>query len=472
MADSSLMFDKLKEECGVIGIYQKDAENIAQMLYFGLISLQHRGQESAGIAINSDGRVSHYKEMGLVKEVFTDSIFDSLGTGDIGIGHVRYSTTGQSYRANAQPLVVRYKGGSIALAHNGNLINADEIRDQLENAGSIFSTTIDSEVIANLIARHYKLGFENAIIKTVEEIKGAFALIITCEDKLIGLRDPNGLRPLCLGELEGGGYVLASESVTLDVVGARFVRDIDKGEIVIIDSDGVKSYYYDQSKPKAVCSFEYVYFARPDSYMDGRSIYASRRDAGKRLYHEQPADADLVIAVPDSGVSAAIGYSQASGIPYGIGLIKNKYLGRTFIQPEQALRELAVRLKLNVLKENIKGKRLVLVDDSIVRGTTSRKIVDALKAAGASEVHVRVSSPPVTSSCFFGIDTPEPADLVAATHTIDDICTMIHADSLGYLSADGLLETIGIGENNLCKACFSGIYPMEVPTNSAKFRFE
>lgn len=468
----SIFSDKLKEECGVIGIYKEGAEHLSQMLCFGLVSLQHRGQESAGIAINRSGKATYYKEMGLVQEVFSDAVLERLGTGDIGIGHVRYSTTGESYVANAQPLVVQYKGGSIALAHNGNLVNADKLRDDLEEQGTIFTTSIDSEVIANLFARHYQLGYLDSLKKTLEKIKGAYALVITCEDKLIGVRDPHGLRPLCLGRFPDGGYILASESVALDVVGADFVRDIEKGEIVVIDQEGVSSYTYDLGSRKAVCSFEYVYFARPDSIMDGQSIYIARVNAGRQLAKEHPVEADLVIAVPDSGIAAAIGFAEASGIPYGVGLIKNKYMGRTFIQPDQKSRELAVRLKLNVLKDDVRGKRLVLIDDSIVRGTTSRRIVDMLKAAGATEVHVRVSSPPVKHSCYFGIDTPSKKQLVGAVHTIEEIRDMIHADSLGYLSIKGLVESIGAPYEKLCAACFNGDYPMAVPTSANKFVFE
>ncbi len=465
-------FDKLHEECGVVGIYAPNYDNVSQMACFSLIALQHRGQESAGIAVkNGDNRVQYYKEMGLVQEVFNTKILDRL-KGHVGIGHVRYSTTGESYVSNAQPLVVQYRGGSIALAHNGNLVNADGLRERLEDMGSIFQTSIDSEVIANLIARHYRLGFKNAIIESVKTISGSFALVIMCDDKLIGVRDPFGLRPLCIGELPEGGYVLASESCALDVVGAKFVRDVDKGEIVIIDENGIESIFYDETEKKALCSFEYVYFARPDSAIDGQSVYMARRQAGRILAKEHPVDADLVVAVPDSGIAAAIGYAEESGIPYAVGLIKNKYMGRTFIQPDQKSRELAVRLKLNVLKENIEGKRLVLIDDSIVRGTTSKRIVDMLKEAGATEVHVRVSSPPVKHSCYFGIDTPSSKQLVGAVNTIDEICEMIHADSLGYISTGGLVESIGLNGQDLCKACFNGDYPMEVPKFGNKYVFE
>lgn len=462
--------DKLREECGVLGIYAPGEETLPHMMGFGLVALQHRGQESAGIATSNKGKIHYYKDMGLVQDVFNNKILERLH-GDVSIGHVRYSTTGESYVSNAQPLVVNYKGGSIALAHNGNLVNAGEIRDRLEDQGSIFQTSIDSEVIANLIARKYSGGFKRAVIDAVSEIRGAFALTIMCDNKLIGVRDPNGLRPLCLGKLENG-FVLASESCALDVVGADFIRDIDKGEMVIIDEEGVTSIIYDDSKKKAHCIFEYVYFARPDSNIDGESVYITRRDAGRILAEEYKIDADVVIAVPDSGIDAAIGYAEASGIPYGIGLIKNKYIGRTFIQPDQKSRELAVRLKLNPLKENIKGKRVIMIDDSIVRGTTSRKIVASLRSAGAKEVHVLVSSPPVVHSCYFGIDTPERKELAGATKSVAEISQMIGADSLGYISVEGLMRSVNKGKQDLCVACFNGDYPLKVPKTGNKMLFE
>lgn len=465
-----MILDKLKDECGVLGIYSPGNELIAPMMGFGLVALQHRGQESAGIATASNGSMNYYKDMGLVQDVFNNKILERL-KGDVSIGHVRYSTTGESYVSNAQPLVVNYKGGSIALAHNGNLVNAAKIRSELEDEGSIFQTSIDSEVIANLIARKYSKGFKTAITETVKEIKGAFALTIICEDKLIGVRDANGLRPLCLGKIDTG-YVLASESCALDVVGAEFIRDIEKGEMVVIDDEGVESIKYDDSKRKSHCIFEYVYFARPDSKIDGESVYITRRDAGRVLADEYKLEADIVIAVPDSGIDAAIGYAEASGIPYGVGLIKNKYIGRTFIQPDQKSREIAVRLKLNPLKENIKGKRVIMVDDSIVRGTTSKKIVESLKKAGAIEVHVLVSSPPVKHSCYFGIDTPERKELIGAVKTTDEIRQMIGADSLGYISIEGLMRSVHKPSTDLCVACFNGDYPMDVPKSASKFMFE
>lgn len=463
--------DKFKDECGVLGIFSKTSRNLSRRVAFGLISLQHRGQESAGIAAYDDGKVRHYKEMGLVQDVFNNEILEKL-PGTISVGHVRYSTTGESHVSNAQPLVINYRGGSIALTHNGNLVNADKIRDTLELSGSIFQTSIDTEVIANLIAKNYSLGYKDAILKTVREIKGAFALVIVCEGKLIGVRDPNGLRPLCIGKLPDGGLVLSSESCALDVVGAELVRDVQNGEMVIIDENGIESIIYDDSQRVAHCIFEYVYFARPDSVIDGVSVSSSRRCAGKTLAQEHPVDADIVIAVPDSGIDAAIGYAQESGIPYGVGLIKNKYIGRTFIQPDQESRELAVRLKLNVLKENIKGKRVVVVDDSIVRGTTSRKIVDALKKAGATEVHMRVSSSSVKFPCFFGIDTPNRQQLVGSSKSDEEVRELIGADSLGYISVKGLLASVGKTNCNMCTACFDGDYPMPVPEEVNKLMFE
>ncbi|MEA3423581.1 MAG: amidophosphoribosyltransferase [Bacillota bacterium] len=462
--------DKLKEECGVFGIYDQDGMNLSNLTYFGLVALQHRGQESAGIAIRSGNAINYHKGMGLVQEVFDAHKLMGLD-GDIAIGHVRYSTTGQSQLSNAQPLVVRFRGGSIALAHNGNLVNAYELRNELEKNGTIFQTSIDSEVIANLIAIEYKGNIKEAVLSAVKQVKGAYGLVVIFNDKLIGVRDPNGLRPLVLGKTKTG-YVLASETAALDVVGAEFVRDIQKGEMVTIDENGWESIIFDDTKRKSICSFEYVYFARPDSNMDGQNIYKTRYKAGKILAKEHPVEADIVIAVPDSGIPAAIGYSNESGIPYDVGLIKNKYMGRTFIQPDQETRELAVKLKLNVLKENIDGKRLILIDDSIVRGTTSRRIINMLREAGAKEVHVRISSPPVSHSCYFGIDTPSKKQLVGAVKTVEEIRDLIGADSLGYLSYDGLVESIGKGKDRICTACFNGDYPMPVPMSGKKYVFE
>lgn len=453
--------DKLKEECGIIGIYDKGNMEIESLTYYGLIALQHRGQESAGIAVNRDGMITCYKEMGLVSEVFDSKILNLL-KGDISIGHVRYSTYGESFAANAQPLLVKYRKGNIAVAHNGNLINADSLREQLEDQGMIFSTTIDSEVIASLIARNSRNSIEDAILDTMDTIRGSYALVIMTNDKLIGVRDNHGLRPLVIGR-RGEGYVLASETCALDTIGADFVRDVEPGEIVVIEEGGIRSLHARQEQKKAVCIFEYVYFARPDSIMDGISIYHARENAGRILAMEQPAEADVVIGVPDSGTPAAIGYAQQSGIPYAVGLIKNRYIGRTFIQPSQVTREIGVSLKLNPLKANVEGKRVVMVDDSIVRGTTSKKIVQALKNAGAKEVHVRVSSPVVTHSCYFGIDTPTKKELAGGAGRIDAIRKKIDADSLGYLSTEGLLNSVGSSGEGYCTACFCGDYPMDIP---------
>jgi amidophosphoribosyltransferase len=458
--------DRLHEECGVLGLFQPEDDHTADLLYYGLYALQHRGQESAGIAVTDGIRTRWHKKMGLVAEVFDESELRKL-TGSTGIGHVRYSTSGESDVENAQPLVVRYRGGSIGMAHNGNLVNADVLRDRLEDAGIVFQTTIDSEVIVNLIARYSNEGMHAAIRRTMDLIKGAYALVLMNEECLIGVRDPLGLRPLCLGKTKTG-YVLASESCAFDVMGARLIRDIEPGEIVTITSDGVESEFYGTNGKRASCIFEYIYFARPDSIIDEISVYQARKNAGKILAKEWPVDADMVMAVPDSSIPVALGYAEASGIPYGEGLMKNRYIGRTFIQPTQAIRELAVKLKLSPMEHNIKGKKLILIDDSIVRGTTSMRIVELLKQAGAKEVHVRVSSPPVAYSCYFGIDTPDREQLIGAVKTIDQIRRIIGADTLGYLSPEGLVESLGKSRDSFCLACFDGEYPMVVPVMNGK----
>lgn len=458
--NQNLLDDKLHEECGVMGIYTDSKDNTAQLLYYGLYALQHRGQESAGIAVMDKGEIQFHKEMGLVPEIFNEENLSQL-VGNAGIGHVRYSTTGESFVRNAQPLVVKYKNGSLALAHNGNLVNASALREVMEESGALFQTTIDTEVVASLIAKYHKEGIVNAVKKAMELIKGSYALVLTAEDKLIGVRDNFGIRPLCLGKLESG-YVLASESCALDAVGAEFVRDVEPGEIIVIDENGIESIQSSKVCAKRSCIFELIYFARPDSTIDGTNVYVSRHKAGQILARESKVDADVVIAVPDSGVAAAIGFAEASNIPYGIGLIKNRYIGRTFIQPDQALRERGVRIKLNVLKENVKGKRVIIIDDSIVRGTTSKHLVEILKKAGAKEVHMRISSPPVKYTCHFGIDTPYRKHLVGANMNVEEIRQMIGADSLAFISIDGLKEATG-QEDVFCKACFDGQYPMEVP---------
>lgn len=460
MYPEMLLDDKLKEECGVFGICSSSDEDVASSIYYSLYALQHRGQESAGIAVSHDGKIDHYKGMGLVPEVFNDNVLSKL-KGSIGIGHVRYSTAGESHLLNAQPLVATYKKGSVAIAHNGNLTNADAIRGMLEEQGTIFQTTSDTEVVANLLARNNKEGIVKSIKKVTEILKGAYALVFITDDMLIGARDPFGLRPLCIGKTDNS-YILASETCALDTLGAEYVRDVEPGEIVVIDKKELKSIKSDKWCKKNLCVFELIYFARPDSRIDDTSVYLFRSKTGKILAKEAPVEADIVISVPDSGTPAAIGYAEASGIPYGIGLIKNKYIGRTFIQPSQELREKGVKIKLNVLRENIEGKRVIMVDDSIVRGTTMRNLVEMLKKAGAKEVHVRVSSPPVTNSCYFGIDTPYRSQLVGAMKTVDEIKEMIGADSLAYLSQEGLMKATG-QTKGFCKACFDGDYPMEVP---------
>lgn len=464
--------EKLKEACGVFGIFNPHDRDmdLARITFFALFALQHRGQESAGIAVSHGRGISVHKGMGLVSEVFSDTNFDAL-KGKIASGHVRYSTTGSSTLANAQPLVVRYHRGSMALAHNGNLINAYEIRDGLEKQGTVFQTTIDSEVVANLIARLQQDSIEDAVKKALEQVKGAYALVIMTNDKLIGVRDPNGIRPLSIGALDGC-YVLASETCAFDTIGAQFVRDVSPGEIVVIDKSGINSLFIESGARKALCIFEFVYFARPDSVLEGSSVHMARLEAGRQLAREHPAEADLVIGVPDSGTVSAIGFAEESGIPYSHGLIKNRYIGRTFIKPSQQSRELGVRLKLNALKAVIKGKRLVMVDDSIVRGTTSGQIVQMLKEAGAKEVHVRVSSPRVTHSCYFGIDTSSRKELIGATHSTAEIREFIKADSLGYLSLEGLIKSTGLSAEDFCTACFSGRYPMDVPKEGDKYLFE
>ena len=453
--------DRLHEECGVLGLLQPEDDHTAELLYYGLYALQHRGQESAGIAVTDGDRTRWHKEMGLVSEVFGESELRKL-TGHMGVAHVRYSTSGESDVENAQPLVVRYRGGSVAMAHNGNLINADLLRERLEDAGVVFQTSIDSEVIVNLIARYSNEGIHAAIRRTMDLIKGAYAIVIMDEKCLIGVRDPLGLRPLCIGKTEAG-YVLSSESCAFDVMGARLIRDVEPGEIVTITAEGIQSEMYANSPQRASCIFEYIYFARPDSVIDGVGVYQARKEAGRILAREWPAEADLVMAVPDSSIPVALGYAEASGIPYGEGLMKNRYIGRTFIQPTQAIRELAVKLKLSPMEQNVSGKRLVLIDDSIVRGTTSKRIVETLKQSGAKEVHVRVSSPPVTHSCFFGIDTPDRSQLIGAVKTVEQIRRTIGADSLGYLSPEGLVASLGRRREDYCLACFDGIYPMDVP---------
>lgn len=455
----------VKEECGVFGIYDLDGGNIAPSIYYGLTSLQHRGQESCGMAVSRTdgerGNVQFHKDLGLVSEVLRKDVVHNMN-GDIGIGHVRYSTTGESVAENAQPLVLSYIKGSLALAHNGNLVNTEALKWELIQTGAIFHTTTDSEVIAFHIARErvHSATVEEAVHKTVEKIRGGYALVIMSPRKLIGARDPYGLKPLCLGKRDNA-YVLASESCALTSVGAEFIRDIEPGEIVTITRDGLKSSKLATQKKHAHCVFEYIYFARLDSTMDGVKIYDARIRGGKSLAKSYPVEADLVTGVPESGLPAAKGYSEESGIPFGFAFYKNSYIGRTFIKPTQQERESSVHLKLSVLESVVKGKRIVLVDDSIVRGTTIANLIHMLKEAGAKEVHVRISSPPFLHPCYFGTDVPSNDQLIAAQHSTEEIRKMIGADSLGYMQID-YLEGMA-GGLPLCKACFDGNYPMEIP---------
>lgn len=456
--------DKLKEECGVFGVYSH-ALNVSELTYYGLFALQHRGQESTGIAVTDGAWMDVTRGMGLVREVFRHQV-PQMENQYIAIGHVRYSTTGSSLLANTQPLMVNYSGGKIALAHNGNLTNAGEIRKELEESGTIFQTTIDSEVVVNLIARSRKVTVEEKIIDSLKKIKGAYCLTIMTEDKLIGARDPQGFRPLCLGKLEDGGYVLSSESCGLDVVGAEFIRDIEPGEMVVIDENGVEFHRFADAKP-SMCVFEFIYFARPDSVIDGQSVHEARFEMGRILAQEAHCKADIVISVPDSGNTAAEGYAFEAGLPYVSGLVKNRYIGRTFIQPSQKQRDTAVKLKLNAIKSVVEGKSVIMVDDSIVRGTTSGKIVKMLRNAGAKEVHMVISSPPIGYPCFYGIDTSARKELIAATKSVEEIREYIDADSLHFLSLDGLKKCmLKLNPEHMCYACFNGGYPIEQKSQS------
>lgn len=453
---------RIGEECGVFAMYDPDGD-VARSTYYGLYALQHRGQESCGIAVNNNRDISHYKDMGLVNDVFNEEILSKLN-GNMAVGHVRYSTTGESMRENAQPLVLRYSKGNIALAHNGNLVNKDELAKELSVSGAIFQTTTDTEMIAYTIAKErLKSGsVEEALEKTMGRLIGAFSLIVMSPQKLIAARDPWGFRPLCMGR-KGKAIIFASETCALDSIGAEFERDLKPGEIVVVKDGEIKSIEtHVGKKPHTMCIFEYLYFARPDSIIEGQSAHDSRMLAGKYLAQEYPVDADVVIGVPDSGLSAAMGYAQQSGIPYGIGFVKNKYIGRTFIQPSQAMRENAVRIKLNVLKSTVEGKRVVMVDDSIVRGTTSKRIVSLLRNCGAKEVHVRSSAPPFMWPCFFGTDVPSREQLVACNYSMEGIRELIGADSLGFLSVDLLKKIIPNANCGYCDGCFSGKYPVDV----------
>lgn len=449
-----------EEECGIFGIFNHpEASNLT---YLGLYALQHRGQEACGI-VSSDGNSLHsHKSMGLVADVFGNpEIFKQL-PGRASIGHVRYSTTGSSVIKNVQPIMVDYSRGSIAVAHNGNLTNAKLIKDELEAWGSIFQTTMDTEIIVHLLATSKTNSLVDRISDAMNRIEGAYCLLFLTETRMVAARDPNGFRPLCLGKL-GSSYVVASESCALDLIEAEFIREIEPGEIVVIDSTGVSSYFPLKKITPTPCIFEFVYFARPDSYIFGKNVYKVRKELGRQLAREHAIDADIVIPVPDSGVPAAMGYAEESGILFELGLIRNHYIGRTFIEPQQSIRHFGVKIKLNPVRDVLKGKRVVVIDDSIVRGTTSRKIVKMVRNAGAKEVHMRISSPPTSYPCYYGIDTPTRKELISSSHSIDEIRRYITADTLGYLSEEGLLSAVGGNDSNYCKACFAGDYPLKFP---------
>jgi amidophosphoribosyltransferase len=463
--------DKPREACGLFGAF--DHPDAAKLCYFGLYALQHRGQESAGIAVADGGAIDEYKGMGLVPDVFDMDILDGLN-GKTAIGHVRYSTTGSSIVANAQPLVVRHRKRAYAVAHNGNLVNAHHIKAELEDRGSIFQTTMDSEVFLHLFVRNLQLGFEEALKASVAQMKGAFSMIVlTSRGEMIGIKDPHGFRPLCLGKLNGS-YVLASETCALDLVQAEFVRELDPGEIVIISDQGVRSIRTSTPKRRSFCIFEFIYFARPDSTFFGHNVYLTRKAHGRRLAQESPVDADLVMPFPDSGVYAALGYSEASGIPFETGMIRNHYVGRTFIQPTQSMRDFGVRVKLNPIKELLKGKDIIIIEDSIIRGTTAKTRVKALRELGVKRVHLRVSGPAHRFPCHYGIDFSTKGELIAARMSVEELGRHLGLDSLSYLSLEGLLSSTGIDRpaDHFCKACFDGCYPVQFDVNLSKHCME
>lgn len=468
------MFDQLHEECGIFGIFSKDTMDVAGETYLALYALQHRGQESCGIVVNDCGVFSYHKDLGLVHEVFTREVMEKLGTGNIAIGHVRYSTTGNSNRSNAQPLVVRHIKGPMSIAHNGNLTNARELREEYEMKGGIFHNTNDTEVISYAITEQRLMtpSIEKAVEQAMHRLKGAYSIVVMSPKKLIAARDPMGFRPLCLGKTKSGAYVVASETCAFDSIDAQFVRDLKPGEIVVIDESGVRSITTHCKEKGHLCVFEYVYFARPDSVIEGVSVHRARLRAGEALWKEHPVEADIVIGVPDSGLDAALGLSRASGIPYGVGFIKNRYVGRTFIQPSQGQRENSVRIKLNAVSDTVAGKRVILVDDSIVRGTTSGRIVNLIREAGATEVHMRISSPPFVHPCYFGTDIDSRDKLIACRMSLPEIAQHIGVDSLGYLSVESINSLAKEASCGFCDGCFTGNYPAEIPAIFQKDKFE
>ena len=465
----------IHEECGVFGIRTPQTADVASYAYYALYALQHRGQESAGIVVNDDGVFTSYRDVGLVNEVFPRQRLAELGTGTIAVGHVRYGTTGSDNKRNVQPILVNHFKGRMALAHNGNLTNSQELRRELESRGSIFQTTTDSEVIAYLIVQErLKCGsIEAAASAAMNRIEGAYSLVLSSPTKLIAVRDPHGFRPLCMGRLKDGAVVFASETCALDAIGAAFERDIRPGEIVVADQDGIRSDTTHCGKAeKRLCVFEFIYFARPDSVIDGSSVHIARQRAGAFLALEHPVQADIVIGVPDSGLDAAMGYARQSGIPYGMGFIKNKYIGRTFISPTQTMRENEVNIKLNPIRSVVEGKRVVLIDDSIVRGTTCRRTIDLLRRAGAKEIHMRVSAPPFVSECYYGTDIDDNNKLIANHHSVEEIAKIIGVDSLGYLSIEDVVKLADNTKGGFCTACFGGGYPTAIPQEGGKDRFE
>lgn len=465
---------EMHEECGVFGIYSPQVRDVAKIAYYGLFALQHRGQEGCGIVVNDDGVFVSHKDLGLVNEVITRQTLSSFPQGQMAVGHVRYGTTGGNSRSNCQPIEVNHIKGRLALAHNGNLTNAFELRESLELSGAIFHTTSDTETIAYIITRERLASpsIEEAVVRAMDRLVGAYSLVLMSPTKLIAVRDPMGFRPLCYGQCPDGSYVVASESCALAAVGAAFVRDIAPGEVVVIDEAGIRTVKKPAAPlPRSLCVFEYIYFARPDSVIDGVSVHMARQKAGELLARNYPVEADLVIGAPDSGLDAALGYSRASGIPYGIGFVKNKYVGRSFIAPNQEDRANTVKIKLNPIAEAVKGKRVILIDDSIVRGTTSRQTITLLRQAGAAEVHMRVAAPPFRHPCFYGVDVDSPENLIANQHSLEEIAELIGADSVGYMRLEDVVQLGGSGLG-YCTACFSGAYPTSTPTHTEKDRFE
>ena len=458
-----LEMDKFREECGIFGVFgHPEASNLT---YLGLYSLQHRGQECAGIASSDRSRIFRYGEMGLVNDIFTEDVLSKL-PGDVAIGHNRYSTSGQSLPENIQPIAVTYARGGLAIAHNGNLVNAHQLRKDLEEGGAIFQSSSDTEVLIHLIAKSRAADFVERVVEGLYQIRGAYSLLILTEKRIIAVRDPRGFRPLSMGRL-GDSYIFSSETCGLDLIEADFYRDIEPGEVVIVDDNGIRTFFPFPKMKSSPCIFEFIYFARPDSVINGKSVYMARKELGRQLAREAPVDADIVVPVPDSGVPAAFGYAEQTGLPMEMGLIRNHYIGRTFIEPSQSIRHFGVKLKLNPCSESLHGKRVVLIDDSIVRGTTSRKIIKMVRDAGASEVHMRISSPPTVNPCFYGIDTPTHQELIASSHDVEEIRTYTTANSLGYLSMEGLHKALAwkgpTDARTFCDACFSGDYPVAFP---------